>query len=126
LLLRINSKPPARVALDARWNLDCGRHFTWSRNRPFLAPRLLKLGYDPLKVRQPLGSIAGVAFVMSTGTTALHVPYKGSSQAHGDLITGRAQIMFDTTLSAMPQIRCAGRSDPRPRSHYKASATSVP
>ena len=49
--------------------------------------------------------IAGVAFLMSTGTNAVHVPYKGSSQAHADLITGRVQIMFDTSSSAMPQIR---------------------
>ena len=49
--------------------------------------------------------IAGVAFLMATGTNAVHVPYKGSSQAHADLITGRVQIMFDTSSSAMPQIR---------------------
>ncbi len=55
--------------------------------------------------------IAGVAFVMSTGTNAVHVPYKGSSQAHGDLITGRVQIMFDTSSSAMPQIK-AGKLRP--------------
>lgn len=49
--------------------------------------------------------IAGEAFTMLTGTSAVHVPYKGSSQAHADLITGRVQIMFDTTSSAMPQIK---------------------
>ena len=46
--------------------------------------------------------IAGEAFVMLTGTQAVHIPYKGSAQAHGDLITGRVQIMLDTTSSAMP------------------------
>ncbi len=55
--------------------------------------------------------IAGEAFVMLTGTTAVHVPYKGSSQAHADLITGRVQIMLDTTSSAMPQIK-AGKLRP--------------
>ena len=49
--------------------------------------------------------IAGIGFTAVTGTTAVHVPYKGSSQAHADLITGRVQIMLDTTSSAMPQIK---------------------
>jgi tripartite-type tricarboxylate transporter receptor subunit TctC len=49
--------------------------------------------------------IAGIGFTTLTGTTAVHVPYKGSSQAHTDLITGRVQIMLDTTSSAMPQIK---------------------
>ena len=65
--------------------------------------------------------IAGEAFVMLTGTTAVHVPYKGSSQAHGDLITGRVQIMFDTTSSAMPQIR-AGKLRPLAVTTAKRSA----
>ena len=55
--------------------------------------------------------IAGVGFTTVTGTTAVHVPYKGSSQAHADLITGRVQIMLDTTSSAMPQIK-AGKLRP--------------
>jgi tripartite-type tricarboxylate transporter receptor subunit TctC len=55
--------------------------------------------------------IAGVGFVNATGTNAVHVPYKGSSQAHADLITGRVQIMLDTTSSAMPQIK-AGKLRP--------------
>lgn len=55
--------------------------------------------------------IAGIGFTTVTGTTAVHVPYKGSSQAHADLITGRVQIMLDTTSSAMPQIK-AGKLRP--------------
>jgi tripartite-type tricarboxylate transporter receptor subunit TctC len=55
--------------------------------------------------------IAGVGFISLTGTSAVHVPYKGSSQAHADLITGRVQIMLDTTSSAMPQIK-AGKLRP--------------
>ena len=55
--------------------------------------------------------IAGIGFVAATGTNAVHVPYKGSAQAHADLITGRVQIMLDTTSSAMPQIK-AGKLRP--------------
>jgi tripartite-type tricarboxylate transporter receptor subunit TctC len=65
--------------------------------------------------------IAGEAFVMLTGTTAVHVPYKGSSQAHADLITGRVQIMLDTTSSAMPQIK-AGKLRPLAVTTPKRSA----
>jgi tripartite-type tricarboxylate transporter receptor subunit TctC len=33
------------------------------------------------------------------------VPYKGSSQAHVDIISGEVTMMFDSTSSAMGQIR---------------------
>jgi tripartite-type tricarboxylate transporter receptor subunit TctC len=49
--------------------------------------------------------IAGEAFSLSTGTKAIHVPYKGSSQAHVDIISGEVTMMFDSTSSAMGQIR---------------------
>jgi tripartite-type tricarboxylate transporter receptor subunit TctC len=49
--------------------------------------------------------IAGEAFSLSTGTRAIHVPYKGSSQAHIDIIGGDVTMMFDSTSSAMGQIR---------------------
>lgn len=49
--------------------------------------------------------IAGEAFGLATGTRSVHVPYKGSSQAHVDIIGGQVQMMFDSTSSAMGQIR---------------------
>lgn len=49
--------------------------------------------------------IAGEAFDMAAGTKSQHIPYKGSSQAHLDVISGNVQIMFDTTSSAMAQIK---------------------
>jgi tripartite-type tricarboxylate transporter receptor subunit TctC len=49
--------------------------------------------------------LAGEAFDLAAGTRSVHVPYKGSSQAHIDLIGGQVQIMFDTTSSSMPHIR---------------------
>jgi tripartite-type tricarboxylate transporter receptor subunit TctC len=55
--------------------------------------------------------IAGEAFKSLTGTKMIHVPYKGSSQAHLDLISGQVQVMFDTTSSAMAQIK-AGKLKP--------------
>lgn len=49
--------------------------------------------------------IGGEAFGMVTGTRAIHVPYKGSAQAHVDIIGGSVDMMFDSTSSAMSQIR---------------------
>jgi tripartite-type tricarboxylate transporter receptor subunit TctC len=55
--------------------------------------------------------IAGEGFDIAAGVKSMHVPYKGSSQAHLDIIAGNVQIMFDTTSSAMGQIK-AGKFKP--------------
>ena len=55
--------------------------------------------------------IAGEAFDLAAGVKTAHIPYKGSSQAHVDLLSGEVQMMFDTTSSAMTQIK-AGKFRP--------------
>jgi len=55
--------------------------------------------------------IAGEGFNLAAGVKSVHVPYRGSSQAHLDIIGGSVQIMFDTTSSAMAQIK-AGKFKP--------------
>ena len=45
--------------------------------------------------------IYGEAFVQKTGLDAVHVPYKGGSDAAKDLIGGRVQYMFDSASSAV-------------------------
>jgi len=55
--------------------------------------------------------IAGEAFDLAAGVKTTHIPYKGSSQAHIDLLSGEVQMMFDTTSSAMSQIK-AGKFRP--------------
>lgn len=49
--------------------------------------------------------IAGEIFEDVIASKLLHIPYKGSAQAHLDLIGGSVQMMFDTTSSAMPHIK---------------------
>lgn len=49
--------------------------------------------------------IAGAAFALATRTPAIHVPYKGSAQAQIDLVGRQVDMMFDTTSSALAQIR---------------------
>jgi tripartite-type tricarboxylate transporter receptor subunit TctC len=55
--------------------------------------------------------IAGEAFDQAAGIKTLHIPYKGSSQAHVDILGGNVEMMFDTTSSAMPHIK-SGRFRP--------------
>jgi tripartite-type tricarboxylate transporter receptor subunit TctC len=55
--------------------------------------------------------IAGEEFAMAAGIKIVHVPYKGSAQAHLDMISGQVQMMFDTTSSAMGQGK-AGKLKP--------------
>lgn len=55
--------------------------------------------------------IAGEAFDAAASVKGMHVPYKGSAQAHLDIIGGNVQMMFDTTSSSMAQIK-AGKFKP--------------
>jgi tripartite-type tricarboxylate transporter receptor subunit TctC len=55
--------------------------------------------------------IAGEAFDQAAGIKTVHIPYRGSSQAHIDVLSGEVQMMFDTTSSAMGQIK-AGKFRP--------------
>ncbi len=71
-------------------------------------PGALKYASSGLGSTQHVGA---VAFGLATGTSAIHVPYKGSAQAHIDLIAGQVDVMFDSTSSAMAQIR-AGKLRP--------------
>lgn len=44
-------------------------------------------------------------FKLSTGTSMLHVPYKGSSPAITDTIGGQTQVMFPSLFTAMPYVK---------------------
>ena len=61
--------------------------------------------------------VGGEAFNLATGMKSIHVPYKGSSQAHVDIMSGEVDMMFDSTSSAMGQIK-AGK--------FRALAVSAP
>jgi tripartite-type tricarboxylate transporter receptor subunit TctC len=53
--------------------------------------------------------LAGELFNQLAGVSLVHVPYKGSAPAQTDLIGGQVQVMFDTTVSAIPHVK-AGRT----------------
>jgi tripartite-type tricarboxylate transporter receptor subunit TctC len=44
-------------------------------------------------------------FKTMTSTDLVHVPYRGSPQAHIDLMSGRVGVMFDTLTASLPHIR---------------------
>ncbi|HEY0164758.1 MAG TPA: tripartite tricarboxylate transporter substrate-binding protein, partial [Sphingomicrobium sp.] len=52
--------------------------------------------------------LAAELFKSMTGVAMVHVPYKGSAPALVDVAGGQVAAMFDTMLSAMPQVK-AGR-----------------
>jgi tripartite-type tricarboxylate transporter receptor subunit TctC len=44
-------------------------------------------------------------FKTMTGADLVHVPYRGTPQAHIDLMSGRVDVMFDTLTASLPRIR---------------------
>lgn len=51
------------------------------------------------------GHLGGELFKAMTGTSILHVPYRGSPQAIQDLIGGEAHLMFDNLASITPHVK---------------------
>lgn len=52
--------------------------------------------------------MAAELFLAMTGTKMLHVPYRGSSAAHPDLLSGRTQVIFDTVTAIAGHARSGG------------------
>lgn len=44
-------------------------------------------------------------FMQLSGTKMNHVPYKGSSAAHPDLLSGEVQVMFDAVAALAPHVK---------------------
>jgi tripartite-type tricarboxylate transporter receptor subunit TctC len=55
--------------------------------------------------------VAGELFKFMAGVDLTHVPYRGTTPAVTDLIAGQVQVMFDVTVTALPQIN-AGKLRP--------------
>lgn len=49
--------------------------------------------------------MAAELYMSMTGTKMLHVPYKGSSAAHPDLLGGRTAMIFDTITAIQPHVK---------------------
>jgi tripartite-type tricarboxylate transporter receptor subunit TctC len=55
--------------------------------------------------------VAGETFKVAAGVDIVHVPYKGTVQAVGDLVGGQLQLVFSDMVPAIPHIR-SGRLRP--------------
>jgi tripartite-type tricarboxylate transporter receptor subunit TctC len=49
--------------------------------------------------------ILGAAFMKTTGTQMLEVPYRGSTAVYPDLLSGRVDLFVDSTTAALPYIK---------------------
>jgi tripartite-type tricarboxylate transporter receptor subunit TctC len=49
--------------------------------------------------------IAMAAFNVASGTTMTHVPYRGTPQSVGDVISGQVQLTFTSGVSLLPHVR---------------------
>jgi tripartite-type tricarboxylate transporter receptor subunit TctC len=52
-----------------------------------------------------ISHLAGELFRSMTGADIVHVPYKDSSPALVDLLSGQIDLMFDSLSSSLPQVR---------------------
>lgn len=52
-----------------------------------------------------LSHLESELFKMKTGVDVVHIPYKGSSQALPDLISGASAMMFDSIPASMPHVK---------------------
>jgi tripartite-type tricarboxylate transporter receptor subunit TctC len=53
--------------------------------------------------------LAGELFKLMAKVDMTHVPYKGAGPAQSDLVAGQVQLMFDTAVSALPNVK-SGRT----------------
>jgi tripartite-type tricarboxylate transporter receptor subunit TctC len=49
--------------------------------------------------------LSAAYFASAAGLTMVHVPYKGTGNAMGDLIAGQVVLMFDQPVSSMPLVK---------------------
>jgi len=66
-----------------------------------------KLSYASSGTGSPI-HLAGELFLLMTGTSMTHVPYKGMAVGYTDMIAGRVEAGFPTIISSVPHIQ-AGR-----------------
>lgn len=66
-----------------------------------------KLSYASSGTGSPI-HLAGELFLLMTGTSMTHVPYKGMAVGYVDMIAGRVEAGFPTIISSVPHIQ-AGR-----------------
>lgn len=75
-----------------------------------LRARPNRLSYGSGGIGNP-GHIQGELFKFMSGTSMVHVPYKGAAPAIADVVAGQIPLAFGSLVSALPHIR-AGKLKP--------------
>jgi tripartite-type tricarboxylate transporter receptor subunit TctC len=88
MLVVTNSLPPRTVAELISYGKAHPGQLTFASSGPGGAPHM-----------------SGELFRSMAGIDMLHVPYKGSTAAHADLLSGRTSLMFDTVAAINPHVK---------------------
>ncbi len=106
MLVVTNSLPPKSVTELVAYGKANPGQLTFASSGPGGAPHM-----------------SGELFKSMTRIEMLHVPYKGSTAAHADLLSGRTSIMFDTVAAINTQVK-AGAVRPLAVTTLKRSAAA--
>ena len=88
MLVVTNSLPPKTVPELIAYGKAKPGELTFASSGPGGAPHM-----------------SGELFKSMTKVDMLHVPYKGSTAAHADLLSGRTSVMFDTVAAINPHVK---------------------
>jgi len=98
---------PVALILNISYTLVASPNFPHKAAKDIIAaakanPGTIKLANAGVGTGQ---QVVGAAFQSITGTKMLEVPYRGSSLAYPDLLSGRVDLFFDSTPAAMPYVK---------------------
>ena len=110
----MKKSPPYDVVADFTPITDIGRYTFFVVMHPGVPAKSLPefVQYakaNPGKINYATGNTTGIVssalFSSLAKIDMVHVPYKGEPQAMTDMISGRVQLMFASSTTALPQIR---------------------
>ncbi len=110
----LKKNPPYDPVADSTPITDIGRYTFFIVVHPSVPAKTVAelIQYaraNPGKINYATGNTTGIvstAFFSSLAKIEMvHVPYKGEPQAMTDLISGRVQLMFASSSTAVPQVR---------------------
>lgn len=105
----LNDLVPVALVFNISYTLVAAKEFPHSTPKEVIEaarkePGKLKLAHAGIGTGQ---HIVGAAFQSLTGTKFLEVPYRGSSLAFPDLLSGRVDLFFDSTPATIPYIKAS-------------------
>jgi tripartite-type tricarboxylate transporter receptor subunit TctC len=111
LMLVVNNAVPAKTVMElVAYGKAKPGELTFASSGPGGAPHM-----------------SGELFASMTGVQMLHIPYKGSTAAHADLLSGRTLLMFDTVAAINPHVKAGSlRALAVTTSKRSAAAPDVP